>query len=507
MEEAQRLEEERRLEEARREQQAHEDELRAASEARERELKKRGAYVVAGLALLIASIGVGGGLWALHQKSEADKQRGIAEAQRTEADKQRGIADYKTQEVIAEKAKVVTEERQVKDALSAAKKLQSLLRAKNDAYYASDLVNESSFSLDADPDSSAKLALDAFAYLSLRHEPAAFQVQNALHQVAGTWREKLVLSDFREPVRQVTFSPDGSALATVDEKGALKVWDSFSGKAQRTLADQGASCVAYSLNGNLVFGRRDGSVEIRDGKGTPVARLPVNPDKPVKSVASSPDGKWVALATEGKGVISLWDGKSGGELRELKGHEKAVNALAFSPDGRRLASGSDDNTVRLWNVDKQQQLFDSLDLPSSVQALAFSPDGLSLAATILNRIAIFTVDPEGPTTIRFFLYGYSPALSGLAFSPNGDLAAGGSDGAAWLWHSTKVSSGGLPLRGHSGAVHDVAFSPDATRLATAGEDNTARIRDTALTRELRTYQAAADVPVVPVPPRCRHARS
>jgi hypothetical protein len=69
----------------------------------------------------------------------------------------------------------------------------------------------------------------------------------------------------------------------------------------------------------------------------------------VESVAFSPDGKILASGSWDD-TVKLWDAATGEEVRTLSGYRSAASCVAFSPDGKTLASGSEDGTVKLWDV-------------------------------------------------------------------------------------------------------------------------------------------------------------
>jgi tetratricopeptide (TPR) repeat protein len=96
-------------------------------------------------------------------------------------------------------------------------------------------------------------------------------------------------------------------------------------------------------------------------------------------VAFSPDGQRLASGSNDN-TVKIWDSATGQELRPLKGHANGVWSVAFSPDGQRLASGSEDNTVKIWDSATGQELVSLKAQSGPVPSVAFSPDGQRLAS-------------------------------------------------------------------------------------------------------------------------------
>ncbi len=99
----------------------------------------------------------------------------------------------------------------------------------------------------------------------------------------------------------------------------------------------------------------------------------------VLSVSYSPDGRTLASGSD-DGTVKLWDVASGAEKVTLKGHALSVWSVSFSPDGRTLASGSLDKTVKLWDVASGAEKVTLKGHADSVLSVSFSPDGRTLAS-------------------------------------------------------------------------------------------------------------------------------
>jgi len=143
-------------------------------------------------------------------------------------------------------------------------------------------------------------------------------------------------------------------------------------------------------------------------------------------VAFSLDGKRMASGSFDK-TIKLWDTATGTELLALKGHSGWVRCVAFSPDGRRLASGSDDKTIKLWDTATGKALITLKGHSDKILSVAFSPDGKSLASGGLGK-PFKLWDTAGGKEL-FTFKGYSGTVWSVAFSPDGKgLALGNGDG-------------------------------------------------------------------------------
>jgi WD40 repeat protein len=174
--------------------------------------------------------------------------------------------------------------------------------------------------------------------------------------------------------------------------------------------------------------------------------------------------------------------------RSLKGHSGWVTTIAFSPDGKRLASGSWDQTVKLWEPSTGQQL--STSKMKEIQALAFSRDGRWLAIenssnTVTLRDATTGQEIRALASDKPLEPLGSNWVYSIAFSPDGQwLAAGLDDKTVRLWdvNTGRKVRDFTTSRRH---ITYIAFNPDGRLLATGDDDKTITIWNTVNGKELQ----------------------
>lgn len=210
----------------------------------------------------------------------------------------------------------------------------------------------------------------------------------------------------------------------------------------------------------------------------------------VTELAHSPDGTWLAVASDDQ-VIRLYRQPGSLDLvRALVGHDhhgqpNSAIRLSWASDNQFLASaGTVDGTLRIWQVESGR-LFRTIKLPGPIAAAGWSPDGRALACALRQSGAVLLFDPRNGRQL-FSLEGHDGGVAALAWSPDSKtLATGGDDRTIRLWD---VSSGRTlhTLEGHTGSIRHMAWAPGGKILATTAErDDQVRVWS-ALTGRMRT---------------------
>jgi small GTP-binding protein len=208
----------------------------------------------------------------------------------------------------------------------------------------------------------------------------------------------------------------------------------------------------------------------------------------VRSVAFHPDGGTLASGSYDN-TLKIWETGSGKPLLTLEGHGSPVVG-AFDPRGGTLASGSLDHTIMLWQTRSGKLLRTVEGHTGSVFCVAFHPHVGTLASGSEDG-TVKLWDPKSGELLRT-LEGHRDSVGSVAFHPQGGtLASGSDDYTVKLW---EVGSGEplFTLEGHQNFVCGVAFHPHGGPLVSGSFDNTVKLWDAGSGKLLRTLEGHTD---------------
>jgi WD40 repeat protein len=198
----------------------------------------------------------------------------------------------------------------------------------------------------------------------------------------------------------------------------------------------------------------------------------------VNAVAVAPDGR-TALSGSNDYTLKLWDVMAGKELRTFTGHGLEVSTVAFAPDGRTALSAGHGETPKRWDVATGKQLGFFVDA-AHINTIAFAPDGRAAFSGGYDGLKLWDL-----ASGRAARTSIGSAVIGIAFSPDGRTALLGGE-TLRLWDVAAART----LRtftGHASTVWAVAFAPDGRTALSGGQDRTLKLWNVATGKELRTF--------------------
>eukprot|EP01113_Clastostelium_recurvatum_P018405 TRINITY_DN2169_c0_g1_i12.p1 TRINITY_DN2169_c0_g1~~TRINITY_DN2169_c0_g1_i12.p1 ORF type:complete len:2586 (+),score=522.10 TRINITY_DN2169_c0_g1_i12:146-7903(+) len=350
-----------------------------------------------------------------------------------------------------------------------------------------------------------------------------------------------VLSDHRDSVGCVVFSPDGTRLASASDDFSVIVWNVKRGVAEMTLGGHSSivRTVAWSPNNKLIAtAGRDGGIRLYTcNTGNYVGTLSGHKDW-VNNVNFSHDSKRLVSCSWDYN-LKVWDVRKAVELTTLRGHGSSVESAVFTSDDQRIVSAAYDNTLKVWDATAGTEITTLRGHDKRVNGLAVSSrvsGGDQTQSTLFNgQSVVCSVSDDG--TLRMWdpmagsdlgtLIGHAKGVLSCAFGASSNTVVSASeDSTVKLWDadlainnsssSAAASESDSPfssssssskdkdakhVAGHTMWINSCSFSYDGTMLATASDDTTVKLWDpntNLCTRTLATRSVVRCVSFSPV---------
>ncbi|KIM29868.1 hypothetical protein M408DRAFT_108366 [Serendipita vermifera MAFF 305830] len=198
----------------------------------------------------------------------------------------------------------------------------------------------------------------------------------------------------------------------------------------------------------------------------------------VWSVKFSPDGKCIVSGSEDK-TIRVWDVETGQAVgTPLKGHTGMINSITVSPDSKCIVSGSEDRTIQVWDIETGEAIRAPLEAHNDViTSVSFSPDGKRVVSGSRDR-TLRVWDAETWLAVGAPFQGHTGEVTSVVFSPDGKHIGSCSwDKTVRVWDVETGKGVGLPFKGHTGIIWSVSFSPDGRHIASGSMDWTVLVWD------------------------------
>jgi WD40 repeat protein/tetratricopeptide (TPR) repeat protein len=263
-------------------------------------------------------------------------------------------------------------------------------------------------------------------------------------------------------VPSVAFLPDGKQLMSCSYDGT-RLWNLDSGETGLSIKPGGLA--ALSLDGSVMAIRWGNAIRVYSTADGKVAfDLDPQPDDTTSSIEFSPKGDFLAVAGP-KGLLRIYDARTGKLKHLLAEHTKAINSVAFHPTEPAIISGGSDGKIIVWDYDTGKRLRQFAEVKARVRSLAFSPDARHVLVGSSDSDVMVWHYRDGILLRR--LPGHIADVSRAVFAPDGiHVVSGSADRTVRVWN---IQTGRqlAVFEGHQEQVLDIDISPDGKFAASA----------------------------------------
>lgn len=269
-------------------------------------------------------------------------------------------------------------------------------------------------------------------------------------------------------IRNAKYSKDGRRIYAAQDSLIL-VWDVQTKTCLDTLKGHRkvVADIEISPQGDMMISTAVDSTyclwNIADGKGRIKGK---GRGKKFGHMAISPDGKYLAASIAEDNIITIWNIKTGKQVRTLSGHKKAINSIEYSSNGEKIISSSDDGTVMVWDLSENQ--IDELLKGGEIGAI--HPNGEVIAVVdglYNNRIKIY--DFQKKKQVKS-LEGHSDIITHIGFSSDGEqIVTSSLDSTVRIWN-TATGKCNRKITGIKGDVYYAVLAPDNKRILIVAQD-------------------------------------
>ena len=243
----------------------------------------------------------------------------------------------------------------------------------------------------------------------------------------------------------LSYSPDGRYFVSGarSSREDIKFWDSDTYQLVHTITEEGrVEALAYSNDGRYIaIGSSLKNIQIWDIETrTLLTTIPESGLWMQSEISFSRDGRAV-FSTSGR-VINIWNVETGRLLRRLTGHSRDIWRVTTNPNGLHIASGSQDGTIKIWDIDTGNNL-QTINLSGTVTAITYRYDGKIIAAAVqdgyagIGQVCIIDTD-TGRILRRFNAHEYQ--ILTIKFSPDGTrVITGSNDRTLKVWDVSNIN--------------------------------------------------------------------